>query len=357
MTRFPRSSIVLAALLVAALVAIGILVATRPDAHPATAGGAGAIAGRVGERAITVAEVDARWRSDAVREQAEAMRLLYEGRKTALDRLIADALIGQAADAAGESAETFLKTAIAPRIQPITEADVLAFYAANQERLDNRPLEELRPSIASYLDRREREKARLALVNELASGTRVTRAIEPPRHDVRVEPDDPAVGAADAPVTIVAFSDFQCPFCARVKPTLEQLRATYGDDVRVVWKDFPLTSIHPQAFRAAEASRCAAEQEKYFEYHARLFEHQQALDRNALSQYASEIGIDTTRFEDCLESGRYTARVQRALDHGTSLGVQATPALFINGRHLDGAQPFDVFAAIIDDELGRARRE
>ena len=161
---------------------------------------------------------------------------------------------------------------------------------------------------------------------------------------------DPAVGPATAPVTLVEFSDFQCPFCQRVEPTLKQLRAKYGDKLRIVWKDFPLTQIHPQAFKAGEAGHCAGDQGKYWEYHDRLFENQQALQPADLKKHATDLGLDAAAFASCLDSSKYGERVRDGVSLGTSLGVNSTPTVFINGRRLSGAQPLEVFVA--DDRRG-----
>jgi protein-disulfide isomerase len=179
--------------------------------------------------------------------------------------------------------------------------------------------------------------------------------IDAPRQPVTVSGDDPSQGPANAPVTIVEFSDFQCPFCLRVMPTLKRVKQTYGDKVRIVWKDFPLTQIHPQAFKAAEAGNCAREQGKFWEYHDRLFANQQALQPEYLKKYAADAGLDTAKFNACLDTAKYSDRVQEQMGVGTGLGVSATPAMFINGRLVSGAQPYETIAAVVDEELQRGQ--
>ena len=180
-------------------------------------------------------------------------------------------------------------------------------------------------------------------------------SLDPPRYAVNVTPADPVRGNPAAPVTIVEYSDFQCPFCSRVTPALTKLLAEYGDRVRVVWKDFPLTQIHPRAVAAAEAAHCAGEQDKYWQYHDRLFANQQALAATDLSKYATALDLDLPAFQSCVGSGRYTARVQDGLSEGRELGVNSTPTVFVNGRRVLGAQPYDVFAAIVEEELALAK--
>lgn len=123
--------------------------------------------------------------------------------------------------------------------------------------------------------------------------------------------------------------------------------------MRFVWKDFPLTSIHPQAFKASEAAHCAGDQGKYWEYHDKLFANQQALQVDALKKHAADLGLEAEKFNQCLDSGTHADRVRSGLTAGSRLGVGSTPAVFINGRLVSGAQPYEAFAAIIDEELQR----
>jgi protein-disulfide isomerase len=172
-----------------------------------------------------------------------------------------------------------------------------------------------------------------------------------PRASVTVNADDPSEGKADAPVTVVEYSDFQCPFCLRVMPTLKELRTKYGDKMRLVWKDFPLTQIHPQAFVAAQAGNCAREQGKFWELHDQMFANQSALQPDNLKKYAAAIGLDTTKFDACLDTSKYEGRVQEEIGAGMRLGINSTPTVYVNGRMVNGAQPIEVFTQIIDDEL------
>ena len=164
--------------------------------------------------------------------------------------------------------------------------------------------------------------------------------------------DDPSWGPADAPVTIVEFSDFQCPYCARfVTQTLPQIKQTYEGKVRFVFRDFPLSQIHENAEKASEAAECANEQGKFWEYHDKLFSSQSALDVASLKSYASQLGLDTATFDQCLDSSKYAQEVQKDLQDGTSYGVDGTPAFFVNGLLVVGAQPFASFQEVIDAAL------
>jgi len=165
--------------------------------------------------------------------------------------------------------------------------------------------------------------------------------------------DDPSQGSKDASVTIIEFSDFECPYCARFySQTMPQIRMNYidTDKVKFVYRDFPL-DFHQYAKKAAEAAECADEQGKFWEFHDKLYENQNALDNESLKQYAKDMGLKTDQFNTCLDSGKMTQEVLKDLEDGSSYGVTGTPTLFINGIKVVGAQPYEVFQKIIDQEL------
>ncbi len=173
----------------------------------------------------------------------------------------------------------------------------------------------------------------------------------PPVQSFTITKEDHILGSFNAPVTLVEFSDFQCPYCSRHYPTLKQIAATYGNKVRIVYKHFPLSEIHPYAIKAAEASECAGEQNKFWEFHDKVFENQQALSFESLKQWAKEIGLNATTFNTCLDSGKFTAKVQQDYQEGVAKGVQGTPATFVNGKLVVGARPLSDFQQAIDAEL------
>ena len=169
--------------------------------------------------------------------------------------------------------------------------------------------------------------------------------------------DAPFVGSENAPVTIIEFSDYECPFCSRFYTETEiQIRNDYVDTgkVKLVYKDFPLSSLHPSAQKAAEAARCAGDQGKYWEMHDILFEKQQewaSLGVSKTAEYAATLGLDGGQFSSCLSTGKYTSAVQKDFNEGSSLGVSGTPTFFVNGLEVVGAQPYAIFKQIIDQEL------
>jgi protein-disulfide isomerase len=338
-------------------IAAALLLALACSAPAQQTSGGTDPAARFGDRTITVKELDEHWQKAAPGPHAQALQAMYDGRKDALDEIIADTLIGQAAKAKGVTAEQYMQAEVGKRLKPVTDADIVTFFEQNQAQMQGRPLADVGPAIRKYLDDQQRSNAQQAIIAELRqAGPQIRLLLDAPRSQVNIGADDASAGPANAPVTIIEFSDFQCPFCQRVMPTLKQVRAKYGDKVRVVWKDFPLTSIHPQAFKAAEAGNCAREQGKFWEYHDRLFTNQQALQPEFLKKYAADAGLDAAKFNACLDTAKYSDRVQEQMGVGTGLGVASTPSLFINGRLIAGAQPYETFVSIIDEELERAKK-
>ncbi len=167
--------------------------------------------------------------------------------------------------------------------------------------------------------------------------------------------DDPVEGSADAKVTIVEFSDFQCPFCGRFyNDTLQQVRKDYIDTgkAKLVYRDFPL-SFHPEAQKAAEAGECADEQGRFRGMHDKIFENQQSMSLASYKQWAKDIGLKSAQFDQCLDSGKYASEIQKDFADGSAAGVSGTPSFFINGQRIVGAQPYSVFKQVIEAELAK----
>jgi len=312
------------------------------------------VAARIGDRAITVKELDDRWRTTDPAGHSETIQKLYDGRRSALDEIFVDMVFTDAAKARGLSKEAYVESEIGKRVKPVTDAEVTAFYQANLAQMQGRSLEVMAPAITRYLTEQQEGEARLALLNDLRkTGPAVRVLMEMPRFEVAFTDADPSLGSAKAPVTLIEFSDFQCPYCRQVAPTLKRLRATYGDKVRIVWKDFPLTQIHPLAFKAGEAGHCAAEQGKFWEFHDQVFGNQQALMPDDLKRYAAGLSLDAERFSGCLDMSKHAEVVRDGVAQGTRLGINSTPTVFVNGRRVEGAQSYEVFAALIDEELSK----
>ncbi len=171
------------------------------------------------------------------------------------------------------------------------------------------------------------------------------------RYDVPID-DDPILGPEDAPITIIEFSDYECPYCRNWHDQVfKQLFEAYPDEIRLVYRDFPLFSIHPNAVPAAEAANCAYEQGSFWEFHDKLFGMELDLSDEAYQQYAQDLNLDMDAFNECVETRRYRDEVQADYTFASELGVRSTPTFFINGIALVGAQPYEVFQQVIDKEL------
>jgi protein-disulfide isomerase len=274
-------------------------------------------------------------------------------RRQALDELVSQILIQREAEARGVSVEELVEAEVTSRAT-VTPEEAKAFYEANKARFGAATEEQAIEQIVQGLGRQRERERRAAFAGELEVKYPVKVLLEPFRVPVDMA-SAPVRGNPDAPVTIVEFSDFQCPFCVRARPTVNRVREVYGDDVRWVFRHFPL-SFHQQAPKAGEAAACAGEQGSFWEMHDRLWDSSGQLQVADLKENAAGLGLDAEAFGECLDSGRYAALVEEDTAAGARLGVSGTPAFFINGRPLIGAQPFEAFAAVIDDELERVGR-
>jgi protein-disulfide isomerase len=213
-------------------------------------------------------------------------------------------------------------------------------------------LEQVKPEIVRMLGEQGKRERAQALFSELKASADVQILL--PEKRVEVAAVGPSKGPDNAPITIVEFSDFQCPFCSKANASVNEVLKDYEGKVRLVFRHFPL-SFHQEAPKAAEASLCAHDQGKFWEYHDTLFAHQQALKVEELKKYAADLGLDTARFNDCLDSGKKAEIVQKDMKEGEKVGVTGTPAFFINGIALSGAVPASDFKSIIDAELKKKK--
>ncbi len=271
-----------------------------------------------------------------------------------LDRLVRENLVRIEAERLGQQPEGWLQAQIEARIEPVTDADIDAWYAANESRV-NQPKDRVAPQIRSFLSGQRAETARNDLMAELRDRHAVRVYFQPLRLDV-ADAKAPTKGPEGAPVELVIFSDFQCPYCQRINPVLEQLQASYGDKLSVTFRQYPLRQMHPQAQKAAEASLCAAEQDKFWPMHDAIFGKADDLSLPTLKAHAAELGLDSARFDACLDSGAMVERVQRDFDAGQRAGVPGTPAMYVNGRAAElvrGTPPEEILGKLIDDELAR----
>ena len=316
------------------------------------------VVAKYGDKSVTAGEVrkNSATDFDQLELRLKQCQSEYEkGKHDVMDaqvrKLVQDSLIEKEAAEKNMTKEAFLASAV--KVVDPTDAEIDAFYEENKARIPpGTTKEQIAPQIKNYLSQQRQAEAKEKFTSDLETKYGVRYTLEPMRVEVAAE--GPSKGPKNAPVTIVEFSDFQCPFCSRLIPTVDQVTANYGDKVRLVFRQFPL-NFHQFAQKAAEASLCAEEQGKFWEMHDKMFENQRALDRASLERYASEIGLDVARFKADLDGGRYKSAVKADTDYGNSLpgGGMGTPTFFINGRKLAGAYPYEKFEQLIKEALAK----
>jgi len=249
------------------------------------------------------------------------------------------------------SREALVQQEVDGNVKAPTTEEIEKFYEENKARI---PVsrEQAIPQIGPYLMDQRRDAAFAALVTRLKKDYGVTSYLEPLRTEIPTA-GFPTLGPASAPITIVEFSDFECPYCGGLFPTLKEIETKYADKIRVVYRQYPLTSLHPHAQKAAEASLCADEQKRFWDFHDSLFGNQQDLTVDSLKRRAVELKLDAPAFNTCLDSGKHAETIKKDIVEGSRAGVSGTPAIFINGRLLSGNQPYTSIAQVIEDELQR----
>lgn len=300
----------------------------------------------IGDHQVTLGEVD---RKVAVQ--------LYDLRKQALDNIIDEYLVQQAAKRAGVKPNQYLDQQVRSSSPRVTAGEAEQFYKEHKAQLDaqtgGRTFSQIEPRLIAALQRQQDQEAQKQLIQKLRAENQVSVLLQAPRVSV-ASAGHPSTGGPSAPVTIIEFSDFQCPFCRAAESSLKQVRQKYGDEVRLVYMDFPL-GFHPHAMDAARAARCAADQDKFWQFHDALFLDQKKLDPDNLKQTAAKVGLDRDKFNACFSNGKEDAGIRQDMAEGNSLGVTGTPTFFINGRELVGAQPAPKFNEVIDEEIARAK--
>jgi len=339
-----RKSLVPGALVL--LLALGVYLPACAQ-QKAAASGSNQVLAVVDGKPVT--ETDVR---QANAEQFKALDREYQNNlhqllENSLEQAVQNRLIDAEAAARKVSKDQLLAE-IKPAV--VTDADVDAFYEQNKAQIP-RPKDQVAPQIKAYLEQQGQQKARTEYFKTLQAKYKVDYKLEPIR--VEVAATGPAKGPANAPVTIVEFSDFQCPFCSRLTPTIKAVEDKYGDKVRLVFRQYPLP-FHQNAQKAAEASLCAADQGKFWELHDAMFGNQQELGVDQLKAKAASLGLNADKFNKCVDSGEKAATIQADIKDGSAAGVSGTPAMFVNGRFINGAVPIDQITTVIDDELRRA---
>lgn len=309
------------------------------------------IVAAVGSTSITLAQVDEKALQQST-SNFGAMKLsqaLFEARRAAVEALIEDELLTQDAKARKLDVAALVQQEISAKVADPTDAEVAQWFQQNQARLQGATLDQAGGAIRSYLLQQRTLDVRQRYLDGLRAKVATRIMLDPPRQ-VIAKADRPSTGPDNAPIQLIEFSDFQCPYCESAFPTVKQVLNTYGDRIHFTYRHYPLT-IHPRARPAAEASQCAAEQGKFWQFHDKLFGDQSRLGDEDFKRDAVQLGLDTAQFNACVDSHKYQADIDTDIHAGDEAGVSGTPAFYINGRMLSGAQPFEAFKRIIDEEL------
>jgi protein-disulfide isomerase len=308
------------------------------------------IVASIGDFVVHEGDLDTWWQAHEAGSYAKARQDWYVGRRKALDAILGDYLLEREAASRKLSVEELLSDELPKRTPSVRDDEIREVYERSLPLPGGMTFDQVKPMVAAYLQQQHAAEGRARFVQELRQSAHAVVHLDAPRHVVERAGGDPETGLSSAPIQVVEFSDFECPYCRQLEPVLKQLRAKYADRLRLVWKDFPL-AIHPDARGAAEAARCAADQGRFWEYHDVLFANQQALAAGDLKRHAVAVGLDETQFLACVERGTHRDEVAANLEEGIRQGVGATPTVFINGRSIVGAQGIDAYEKVILEEL------
>jgi predicted DsbA family dithiol-disulfide isomerase len=345
----------LVVLLTGALLAVGCSKLSAPG-HTSSAGATkddpNAPVAKIGGQPITNGELDKAARSQLQRAEAEQAEKIHEIKEQALDKLVEERLIANKAKAENLTSEKLVEREVNAKVPEPSDAEIHGLYDSTKAQGQQLPpFEQVKDQIVKYLKQRNTAQARKTFIDKLKADAKVEILLPPvllPKVEVALEGE--ARGPSNAPVNIVEFSDYQCPFCSRAEETVKKVMDDYKGKVRLFYRDYPLP-FHDKAQKASEAALCAADQGKYWEMHEKLFANQQALAVPQLKEHAKGLGLDAGKFDKCLDSGDKAKDVEKSKKAGEELGVSGTPHFFINGRPLSGAQPYEKFKELIDVEL------
>ena len=297
--------------------------------------------------AISAEELDASAKGQLQKIQSQ----IYQVKKRTLDGLIEAKLLEKAAQEKGVSVEAYVAENVDAKVSPPTDEEIQAFYDSQKGRI-RAPLEQIKGKISQHLMQTQKAEKRREMIALLKKSADVKVMLEPPRTEVSLDGVAYTSGDKGAKVVLVEFSDYECPYSKRAQPTVRKILEEYKGKVRYAFFDYPL-AFHKKAMKAHEAARCAGEQGKYPEYSAKVFENQQNLGVEGLKQYAKDLELDTDAFDSCLDTGKTAESVKKSVQKGSGVGVSGTPAFFVNGIMISGAQPFESFVETIDAELAR----
>jgi protein-disulfide isomerase len=308
----------------------------------------------IGDQKITMADLRERAGNTLAMVETQYQTVRSSIIQATLDSILRERVLGAEAKKEGKSLEELIAKSHSSVAEP-TDSDVQNWYNANLERTSGRTFDQVKTQIRDYLRTQRQSAAIDSLRVRLDAEQKVAVQFQP----YRLTFDNaaaPTVGKENAPITLVEFSDFQCPYCRGFAPNLKLIEKNFGDQVRIVYRQDPIPSLHPFAFKAAEASLCAQEQGKFWEMHDTMFGDQTKLAVADLKQTARKLGMDGKKFDSCLDTGKYVEHVQKDMAEAQRVGVKGTPAIFVNGTEIKGgAVPYDVVAHTIQKELAQTK--
>jgi protein-disulfide isomerase len=326
-------------------------VSAGPNAKPTSLPGDEAVAAVIDGRSISLGEVHEHMKQQFITEFARQPEdRQFEMHEAAIRELVQQHIFQTEAAKQGKTEEELVRGILDSIPQPTID-EITTWYKANQSRLRGAPLEDVADSIAKLLTSEREAEARSAFLDPKLAALSWKMVVEPPRTEL--EATRLVRGPANAPVTIIAFSDYQCPYCVGAEPILAEVLERYPEKVRVVHRHFPLDSIHPFARPAAEAAMCADEQGKFWEYHDAIFAKAGRLDENSLAEIGTALGLEAEKFDVCVEERRYQDFVEADFTAGREAGVSGTPSFFLNGIALKGARDADELSRYVELELAR----
>jgi protein-disulfide isomerase len=279
----------------------------------------------------------------------------YQIRSKVLEDLIRQRLVEAEAKRRGLTVDQLYAQEVDSKIPVPTQGEIAAYYLALKSQLKS-PLPEMENQLRSNLKALQMRQARQDYADSLRAKADVSILLQPPKVDVTFDRAS-LRGDPRAPVTIVEFADYQCPYCKQAETTVNALLKKYPEQVNVAFRDFPLSSIHPYAEKASEAARCAGRQGKFWAFHDALFANQAKLDEPGLKAIAQTLALDEGSFQSCLASGEYRTQILRDQDDGRKAGISSTPGFFVNGVFLSGAQGESAFEKVIEDQLRAAKKQ
>ena len=323
-----------------------------PPEDASTGGDESPVAAIVDDQPITLEEVQEHMKDQFIEEfRRQPEDRQYELMENAVRDLVRRRVIDAEARKRGVTREELFEEITANVPEPTLE-DVTNWYTKNKQRLRGAALEDIADQIKNHLANERRSRALKDFLDPKLEATSWKMVLSPPRKEL--EATRLVRGPAEAPVTLMVFSDYQCPYCIRAEPVLAEVLERYPDRVRLIHRHFPLDSLHPFARSAAEAAMCADEQGRFWDFHDAIFARKGRLEKGTFEEIARKLGLDMEAFGTCVEERRYKDYVEADSIAGQKAGVTGTPAFFVNGIALKGARTADELSRIIDSELARS---